>query len=146
MADRWTAPDGWVVDVIRLSLTGTGRDGTWLRIRRRGFWVADVRTVAELAAFVPLASLEPDGLAPWKPTGGRGAARHPVSAGVAPELLTSMYGRNGCVLIPQTLVLSAMRIPPALGGPLPMPSPRRRPSCYASLPSRWVSAEPAENA
>lgn len=64
MADRWTAPGGWVVDVIRLSLTGTGRDGTWLRIRRRGFWIADVRTVAEIEAFLPLAGLEPDGLAP----------------------------------------------------------------------------------
>lgn len=63
MADRWTAPGGWVVDVIRLSLTGTGRDGTWLRIRRRGYWIADVRTVAEVAAFLPLASLEPDALA-----------------------------------------------------------------------------------
>lgn len=62
MADRWTAPGGWVVDVIRLSLTGTGRDGTWLRIRRHGCWIADVRTVAEIETFIPLASLEPDEL------------------------------------------------------------------------------------
>lgn len=67
-----------MIDVIRLSLTGTGRDGTWLRIRRRGFWIADVRTVAEVEAFLPLASLEPDGLAPrWPVRITRGGRRPP---------------------------------------------------------------------
>jgi hypothetical protein len=50
--------DSWcVIDVIRLSLTGHGREGEWLRIRRWGIHVADVRTVAELAKYVDLAGL-----------------------------------------------------------------------------------------
>jgi hypothetical protein len=47
----------WIIDVIRLSLTGTGRDGEWLRISRSGIHVADVRTVDELAGYVDLAEL-----------------------------------------------------------------------------------------
>ena len=46
-----------MVDVIRLALTGTHRDGEWLRIKRWGWHVADVRTVAELARYVDLATL-----------------------------------------------------------------------------------------
>lgn len=37
-----------VVECIRLSCTGTGRDGEWLRVKRSGFHLADVRTVDEL--------------------------------------------------------------------------------------------------
>jgi hypothetical protein len=45
-----TSGDGTtVVECIRLSCTGTGRDGEWLRVRRFGIHVADVRTVSELA-------------------------------------------------------------------------------------------------
>lgn len=47
----------WIIDVIRLSLTGTGRDGEWLRISRRGIHVADVRTVDELTRYVDLTKL-----------------------------------------------------------------------------------------
>jgi hypothetical protein len=38
-----------VVETIRLSCTGTGRDGEWLKVKRRGYHVADGRTVAEVA-------------------------------------------------------------------------------------------------
>ena len=55
---RVRSADGqWTVDAIRLALTGTGRDGEWLRIARWGWHVADVRTVRELAAIVDLAEL-----------------------------------------------------------------------------------------
>lgn len=47
----------WIIDVIRLSLTGTGRDGEWLRISRWGIHVADVRTVDELTRYVDLTEL-----------------------------------------------------------------------------------------
>jgi hypothetical protein len=46
-----------VVDTIRLSLTGHGRDGHWFRIARVGFFHAEVRTCAELRRFVNLADL-----------------------------------------------------------------------------------------
>jgi hypothetical protein len=59
LADRYRAADGWVVDVITLSLTSGNRDGTWLRICRHGYHVADVRTIEELADYVPLEGLEP---------------------------------------------------------------------------------------
>jgi hypothetical protein len=47
----------WVIDVIRLSLTGTGRDGEWLRISRWGIRIADVPTVDELTRYFNLAEL-----------------------------------------------------------------------------------------
>ena len=48
----------WRVDLIRLSDTGTNRDGEWIRITRRGYFVAEVRTVEELARYVDPAELE----------------------------------------------------------------------------------------
>ena len=44
--------------MIRLSLTGDGRDGEWLRICHRGFYVAEVRSVGELSRFVELSELQ----------------------------------------------------------------------------------------
>jgi hypothetical protein len=45
------------VETIRLSCTD-GRDGDWLRVKRHGYHVADVRTVAELAGLgIDLADL-----------------------------------------------------------------------------------------
>jgi hypothetical protein len=62
MAEQWRAPGGWTVEVVRV--TGTGnRDGEWLRLRQYGYWTADVRSVAELAEWLELASLEEDALA-----------------------------------------------------------------------------------
>jgi hypothetical protein len=46
------------VETIRLSLTGTGRDGHWFRITHRGFFYAEVRTCAELGKLVDLADLK----------------------------------------------------------------------------------------
>jgi hypothetical protein len=46
---RYATRDGrWTVDVISLILTGTGRDGAWLRVREWGFAAGEVRTSAEL--------------------------------------------------------------------------------------------------
>jgi hypothetical protein len=45
-----------------LSATSDKRDGEWLRVSYRGRWVADVRGVAELEQWFPIADLEPDGL------------------------------------------------------------------------------------
>jgi len=57
MTDRWRTPDGWSVEAVRLSLTPDNHDGEWLRVRYFGLWVADVRQVAELAAWFPLGEL-----------------------------------------------------------------------------------------
>jgi hypothetical protein len=49
---RWVSADGqWVIDVISLTLTGTSRDGTWLRIRHHGFFAGEVRRPEDLARF-----------------------------------------------------------------------------------------------
>jgi hypothetical protein len=61
MADRYRPPGGWTVDVIHLSSTPDHRHGAWLRVSLHGSHVADVRTVAKLAQWFPLAELEPDG-------------------------------------------------------------------------------------
>jgi hypothetical protein len=47
-----------MIDVIHLTLTGTHRDGEWLRVRRWGMHFADLRTVDQLAEVVDLATLE----------------------------------------------------------------------------------------
>lgn len=57
MADRWRTTDDWSVEVVRLRLTPDHHDGEWLRVRFHGLWVADVRQVAELAEWFPLADL-----------------------------------------------------------------------------------------
>jgi hypothetical protein len=47
-----------MVEHIRLSCTGTGRDGDWLRVKRHGYYVGEVRTVGEVAGLgVDLADL-----------------------------------------------------------------------------------------
>jgi hypothetical protein len=63
LCDYWDvrvrSPDGeWIIDVIHLTLTGTHRDGEWLRVRRWGMHFADLRTVEQLAEVVDLATLE----------------------------------------------------------------------------------------
>jgi hypothetical protein len=56
---RVRSPDGeWIIDVIHLTLTGTHRDGEWLRVRRWGMHFADLPTVEQLAEVVDLATLE----------------------------------------------------------------------------------------
>jgi hypothetical protein len=50
MATRFATADGqWVVDVIHLSLTGTNRDGQWIRVRHHGYLAGEVRNCGELA-------------------------------------------------------------------------------------------------
>jgi hypothetical protein len=66
MADRYRAPGGWTVDVIHLSSTPDHRDGEWLRVSFHGAHVPDVRTVAELEQWFPLADLAPETLAPCR--------------------------------------------------------------------------------
>jgi hypothetical protein len=63
LCDYWAvrvkSPDGeWTIDVIHLTLTGTHRDGEWLRVRHWGMHFADLRTVEQLAEVVDLARLE----------------------------------------------------------------------------------------
>ena len=56
---RFRTTDGeWVVDVIRLSLTGDHRDGDRFRVTRHGFFVAEVKTIDELRQHVDPAELE----------------------------------------------------------------------------------------
>ena len=40
---RWISGDGrWAADQIRLTLTGSGRDGQWLRVREYGFYAGEM--------------------------------------------------------------------------------------------------------
>ena len=56
---RLCSKDGtWRVDLISLSWTGDSRDGSRFRITRNGYFVAEVRTLAELARYVDPADLE----------------------------------------------------------------------------------------
>jgi hypothetical protein len=63
MAGRWRASGGWAVEIVHLSVTPNHHDGEWLRVSYCGRWVADVRSVAELAQSLEVADLEPDALA-----------------------------------------------------------------------------------
>jgi hypothetical protein len=60
MGERWRTADGWAVEIVTLAITPNHHDGTWIRVRQHGAWVADVRSVTELATLVPLAELEPE--------------------------------------------------------------------------------------
>jgi hypothetical protein len=61
---RYRSPDGvWTVDVIHLTLTGTGRDGERLRVKRRASFEAELRTIDELRAYVDPADLEEEAFA-----------------------------------------------------------------------------------
>jgi hypothetical protein len=41
---RWMSSDGkWVVALVTLTATGNGRDGDWLRVSHRGFFVGEAR-------------------------------------------------------------------------------------------------------
>jgi hypothetical protein len=61
MADRYRTPGGWTVELVQLA------EGERLRIRHHGFYVADVRSVADLERWIPrdeLHHLERDTLIP----------------------------------------------------------------------------------
>jgi hypothetical protein len=57
---RWRAPGGWTVEIVHLTGTSDNSDGDRLRVCQYGFWAADVRTVAELEQWFPVADLEPE--------------------------------------------------------------------------------------
>jgi hypothetical protein len=67
MAERWRASGGWTVEVVHLSVTPNHRDGEWLRVSCRGWWVADVRSVAELEQWFAVADVEPLACRAWLP-------------------------------------------------------------------------------
>lgn len=76
-----TAPRaGWSVEVVQRSGTPDSSDGQQLRVRYHGFYVADVRTVAELEQWFPLADLEPDVLSV-------AALRRPADAGRGTDVI-----------------------------------------------------------
>jgi hypothetical protein len=51
MADRYRTPGGWTVEVVQLAI------GERLRIRHHGYYVADVRNVADLGTWIPAVEL-----------------------------------------------------------------------------------------
>jgi hypothetical protein len=79
MADRYRTASGWSVEVVERSGTPDHSDGQQLRVRYHGFYVADVRTVAELEQYFPLADLEPDGLSVAATRRPAGSRRAPVN-------------------------------------------------------------------
>jgi len=54
---KYKTKGGYSVEVVQLAT------GDWLRVRHHGFYVADVRTVAELERYFPLSDLEEEALA-----------------------------------------------------------------------------------
>jgi hypothetical protein len=59
MAVQYRTSDGcWSIEIVRLTGTPNKRDGEWIRIRQYGFYVTDLRSVAELERYVALAELE----------------------------------------------------------------------------------------
>lgn len=47
---RWMSSDGdWVVELVRRSASGNGRDGEWLRVLHCGFKVGEARGWDEVA-------------------------------------------------------------------------------------------------
>jgi hypothetical protein len=51
MADRYTTPDGWTIEVVQLA------EGDRLRISHHGFYIADVLSVDDLGRWMPAAEL-----------------------------------------------------------------------------------------
>ena len=58
--EAMVTPDGWRVEpvVVQVSLSRPGRQV--LRVKRGRYWVADCRSVAEVAKHVDLAELVPE--------------------------------------------------------------------------------------
>jgi hypothetical protein len=73
MGDRYRTADGWAVEVVKLCATADRSDGERLKVTYCGFFVALVRTAAELEQWFALADLEPETLTPY----------HPMSHGLA---------------------------------------------------------------
>ena len=104
MGDRYRTPDGWAVEVVGLSATPDRNDGERLKVTYYGFFVAVVRTVAELEQWFALSDLEPETLilrrkragwpGPVRPgRGKRGRGRSRTRPGTA-DRLTDRRGRS----------------------------------------------------
>ena len=52
MADRYHTPGGWTIEVVQLA------EGERLRIRHHGYYIADVRNLADLEHWIPQDQLE----------------------------------------------------------------------------------------
>jgi hypothetical protein len=90
---RCRSSDGqWQVDVIHLELTPNHHNGTWLRVSRWSYHVADVRTTEELAEYVDLADLE-EALVPCLRR-AENSHRH----GQSTEIMRRADKRRACVL------------------------------------------------
>ena len=63
MGDRYRTADGWAVEVVELTATPDRNDGERLKVTYCGFFVALVRTVAELEQWFSLAELQSETLA-----------------------------------------------------------------------------------
>src|ERR1700691_1917674 len=77
MGDRYRTADGWVVEVIELSAAPDRNDGERLKVTYCGFFVAVVRTVAELEQWFALSDLEPDTLISRRKRTGWAGSVHP---------------------------------------------------------------------
>jgi len=93
-------------------LTGTSdkTDGERLRVCQHGYFTADVRTVAELEQWFPLADLEEDALAWHGParTGPPAWLGMPGSSQFHVEIVT---GFTGLHMLPVVCVLSTSTVP-----------------------------------
>jgi hypothetical protein len=82
---RFISRDGrWRVDVIRLSMTGTHRDGERFLICCDGYYIAEAASIAELSQHVDLADLE------------ERLIRCPSSRARAPSAASSPSALAGC--------------------------------------------------
>jgi hypothetical protein len=71
MGDRYRTQDGWAVEVVGLCATPDRSDGERLKVTYCGFFVALVRTVAELEQWFALSDLEPETLISRRERAGR---------------------------------------------------------------------------
>jgi len=74
----------WRVDVIRLSCTGDHRDGEVFRISHDGYFIAEVKTVAELSRYLDLSALEESLLTRCRRSPARTASADREAAGPWP--------------------------------------------------------------
>ncbi len=83
MADRYRTKDGWSVEAVRLTCTPDHHDGEWLRIRYRGYFVHDAKSVSDLERYFLLSELDAEALA-----GAVWMEGHILSASTQPSLAT----------------------------------------------------------
>jgi hypothetical protein len=56
---KYVSTDGvWTVEQVVFTLASRGRNGTFLRVTCNGRWIADCRTVADVAQHVDLTTLQ----------------------------------------------------------------------------------------